>query len=228
MMLNKKMLISSALLSMLGLGFAGQVFADEGDSQTIEGIKGETSADVITRGNLGKIDPTDPITPLPEGDDRWIKVTLPTAVVFESTEDQTGIKSSDKYEILNESGRPVKVDVTNYNITGGNGVKAMTSLNIKRSAGYKGNENVNLVSTESGAEIKNYEINQEFVRLANTNGDFGDTKNGDKSTNFQFTGTMNKDNLKEEQNFVESKLTFKFTALRMDGLTIEEAKDQGK
>ena len=112
MMLNKKMLISSALLGMLGLGFAGQVFADEGDSQTIEGIKGETSADVITRGNLGKIDPTDPITPLPEGDDRWIKVTLPTAVVFESTEDQTGIKSSDKYEILNESGRPVKVDVT--------------------------------------------------------------------------------------------------------------------
>lgn len=83
-MLNKKIMTSAVLLGMMTLGFAGQAFADEGDTQTIEGTNGENSANVITRGNLGKIDPTDPETPLPEGDDRWIKVTLPTAVVFES------------------------------------------------------------------------------------------------------------------------------------------------
>ncbi|NRE13372.1 hypothetical protein DBN68_15255, partial [Enterococcus faecalis] len=81
-MLNKKIMTSAVLLGMMTLGFAGQAFADEGDTQTIEGTNGENSANVITRGNLGKIDPTDPETPLPEGDDRWIKVTLPTAVVF--------------------------------------------------------------------------------------------------------------------------------------------------
>ncbi|HBI6208346.1 TPA: hypothetical protein K8E15_001498 [Listeria monocytogenes] len=223
-MLNKKMMTSTVLLGMMTLGFAGQAFADEGDIQTIEGTKGKNSADVTTRGNLGKIDPTDPETPLPEGDDRWIKVTLPTAVVFESGEDQASIKSSDKYEIINESGRPVKVDVKNYNISGGNGVSALTSLNIKRSAGYQGNETVNLVS--GGAEANNYEINEEFVRLANNQGRFGSTETGGvKSTNFEFTGTMNKEKLNNAgQNFVESKLTFKFTALRMDGQTIEEAK----
>lgn len=225
-MLNKKMLVSSALLGMMSLGFAGQAFADEGDVQTIEGKKGETTADVVTRGMLGEIDETDPETPLPEGDDRWIKVTLPTAVVFESGEDQASIKSSDKYEIINESGRPVKVDVTNYEISDGKGVPALTSLNIKRSKGYQGNETVTLVPEGEGAEFKNYEVNTEFVRLANNKGHFGDTETGaDKSTNFQFTGTMDKSKLNAAgQNFVESKLTFKFTALRMDGQTIEEAK----
>lgn len=223
-MLNKKMLVSSALLGMMSLGFAGQAFADEGDTQTIEGKNGETTADVVTRGMLGEIDETNPETPLPEGDDRWIKVTLPTAVVFESGEDQVSIKSSNKYEIINESGRPVKVDVKNYNISGGNGVPALTSLNIKRSAGYQGSEVVNLVS--GGAEVKNYEVNTEFVRLANNEGHFGSTETGaDKSTNFEFTGTMDKSKLNPEgKNFVESKLTFKFTALRMDGQTIEEEK----
>lgn len=224
MMLNKKMLVSSALLGMMSLGFAGQAFADEGDTQTIEGKNGETTADVVTRGMLGEIDETDPNTPLPEGDNRWIKVTLPTAVVFESGEDQASIKSSNKYEIINESGRPVKVDVKNYNISGGNGVSALTSLNIKRSAGYQGNEIVNLVS--GGAKINTYEVNTEFVRLANNKGHFGTTETGaDKSTNFEFTGTMDKSKLNTAgENFVESKLTFKFTALRMDGQTIEEAK----
>lgn len=35
---------------------------------------------------------------------------------------------------------------------------------------------------------------------------------------------MDKDALSEKQNYVESKLSFKFTALRMDGKTVEEAK----
>lgn len=222
-MLNKKMMSSAVLLGMMSLGFAGQAFAAEGDTQTIEGIKGQSSADVITRGNLGEIDPTDPETPLPEGDDRWIKVTLPTTVIFEST-DQENISSPKNYVIKNESGRPVKVDVTSYDITGGNGVPALTELNIERSAGYMGNQIVNLVPSK--AEVKKYDINKEFVRLANNKGNFGDVKDGTAAseTNFEFTGTMNKDDLAEKQNYVESKLTFKFTALRMDGKTLEESK----
>lgn len=222
-MLNKKMMTSAVLLGMMSLGFAGQAFADEGDTQIIEGMKGETSADVTTRGNLGDVDPTDPITPLPEGDNRWIKVTLPTAVVFESTDKKNISTPINTYEIKNESGRPVKVDVLNYNIDGGNGVAALDTLNIKRSAGYDGNEIVPLVS--GGAKVgENLPEVKEFVRLANNEGKIGDVTDGDKSTKFEFTGTMTEGNLEADKNYVDSKLTFKFTALRMDGKTVEEAK----
>ncbi len=219
-MINKKA-VASVLTGMVALGISSPVFAAEGDYQTISGKEGQTSAEITTRGNLGEIDPTDPETPLPEGDDRWIKVTLPTAVVFES-EDQETITSPKNYEIKNESGRPVKVDVASYNITGGDGVPALTELNIKRSAGYQGNETVNLVS--GTASVKNYAINEEFVRLANNEGNFGSvTGTGANTTNFEFTGKVDKDALSDKSNYVESKLNFKFTALRMDGQTVEEA-----
>ncbi|MFK4895361.1 hypothetical protein ACI1TH_00415 [Lactococcus petauri] len=219
-MINKKA-VASILTGMVALGISSPVFAAEGDYQTIEGKDGKTSAEVTTRGNLGEIDPTDPETPLPEGDERWIKVTLPTAVVFES-EDQETITSPKNYEIKNESARPVKVDVVSYNVTGGDGVPALTELNIKRSAGYQGNETVNLVT--GAASVQNYNINEEFVRLANNEGDFGNvTGTGVTTTNFEFTGKVDKDALSEKSNYVESKLNFKFTALRMDGQTVEEA-----
>ncbi|MCO7179856.1 hypothetical protein NH621_01490 [Lactococcus formosensis] len=219
-MINKKA-VASVLTGMVALGISSPVFAAEGDYQTISGKDGQTSAEVITRGNLGEIDPMDPETPLPEGDERWIKVTLPTAVVFES-EDQETITSPKDYEIKNESGRPVKVDVASYNITGGDGVPALTELNIKRSAGYQGNETVNLVT--GTASVKNYAINEEFVRLANNEGNFGSvTGTGANTTNFEFTGKVDKDALSDKSNYVESKLNFKFTALRMDGQTVEEA-----
>lgn len=219
-MINKKA-VASVLTGMVALGISSPVFAAEGDYQTISGKDGQTSAEVITRGNLGEIDPMDPETPLPEGDERWIKVTLPTAVVFES-EDQETITSPKNYEIKNESGRPVKVDVASYNITGGDGVPALTELNIKRSAGYQGNETVNLVT--GTASVKNYAINEEFVRLANNEGNFGSvTGTGANTTNFEFTGKVDKDALSDKSNYVESKLNFKFTALRMDGQTVEEA-----
>lgn len=150
----------------------------------------------------------------------WIKVTLPTTVVFES-EDKKTIGSPKNYEIKNESDFPVKVDITSYNIMGGAGVPGLTELNIKRSLGYQGNKEVNLVL--GSASVQNYPINTEFVRLANKDGVFGNITKGDNTTNFGFTGKVDKDALSEKSNYVESKLRFKFTALRMDGKTIDEA-----
>jgi len=219
-MMNKKKVAASVLAGMMTLGMSSQVFAAEGDNQTISGNEGQSSAEILARGNFGEIDPTDPDETLPEGDERWIKVTLPTAVVFES-KDQETITSPKNYQIMNESGRPVKVDVASYNITGGGGVSALTELNIKRSTGYEGNETVNLISDT--AKVQNYNIDKEFVRLANKEGKFGNVEGGAKSTNFEFTGSVNKEALSEGDNHVDSKLTLKFTALRMDGKTVEEA-----
>ncbi|UYT09865.1 hypothetical protein [Lactococcus garvieae] len=219
-MLSKKTVAASVLAGIMTLGMSSQVFAAEGDNQTISGKDGQSTAEITTRGNLGAIDPTDPEETLPEGDERWIKVTLPTSVVFES-EDQATITSPKNYQIKNESGRPVKVDVASYNITGGGGVPALKELNIKRSAGYQGSETVNLVSET--AKVQNYNIDQEFVRLANNEGKFGSETGATNTTNFEFTGSVDKEALSEKSNYVESKLNFKFTALRMDGQTVEEA-----
>ncbi|MGG5336353.1 hypothetical protein [Enterococcus sp. AZ154] len=232
-MLNKKIMTSAVLLGMMTVGFAGQAFADEGDSQPIEGTNGENSANVITRGNLGKIDPTDPETPLPEGNDRWIKVTLPTAVVFESdSTNEEKITSVSNYEIKNESARPVKVDVTKYVINDGDGVEALAELNIKRGTGYVYDSNAKEINENATSSVKltkaqgegNDAINQEFVRLANNKGEIGGKTSAKTTTNFEFTGAIDKAKLKDSKNFVESNLTFKFTALRMDGRTVEEAK----
>ncbi|HCQ8747204.1 hypothetical protein [Enterococcus entomosocium] len=232
-MLNKKIMTSAVLLGMMTVGFAGQAFADEGDTETVEGTKGENSVEVKTRGNLGEIDPTDPETPLPEGDDRWIKVTLPTAVVFESdSSDETKITSPKNYEIKNESARPVKVDVTKYVINGGDGIGALAELNIKRGTGYVYDSNGKAINESATSSVKltkaqgegNETINQELVRLANNKGEIGGKTSATTTTNFEFTGAIDTNGLKESKNFVESNLELKFTALRMDGKTVEEAK----
>ena len=70
----------------------------------------------------------------------------------------------------------------------GDGVPALTELNIKHSVGYQGNETSNLVT-------------------------------GANTTNFEFTG---KDVLSDKSNYVESKLNFKFIALRMDGQLLKK------
>lgn len=232
-MLNKKIMTSAVLLGMMTVGFAGQAFADEGDSQTIQGTNDANVAEVTTRGNLGKIDPTDPETPLPEGNDRWIKVTLPTAVVFESdSTNEEKITSVSNYEIKNESARPVKVDVIKYVITDGDGVEALAELNIKRGIGYVYDSNAKEINENATSSVKltkaqgegNDAIYQEFVRLANNKGEIGDKTSAKTTTNFEFTGAIDKAKLKDSKNFVESNLTFKFTALRMDGRAVEEAK----
>ncbi|WP_180379975.1 MucBP domain-containing protein, partial [Enterococcus faecalis] len=177
-------------------------------TQTIEGKDGETIAEVITRGNLGEIDSTNPDTPLPEGDNRWLKVILPTAVVFESDQDKSNITSPKNYQIKNKSGRPIKVDILTYEIMGGNGVAALNTLNIQRSAGYQGTTVIPLVN--NGGTKNKYDIQKEFVRLANSQGDYNQMKGtGIKEISFEFTGTADLSKLEEEQNYIESKLTFK-------------------
>ena len=47
------------------------------------------------------------------------------------------------------------------------------------------------------------------------------TGTGANTTNFEFTGKVDKYALSDKSNYVESKFNFKFTALRMDGQTVE-------
>ncbi len=131
------------------------------------------------------------------------------------------ITSPKNYQIKNKSGRPIKVDILTYEIMGGNGVAALNTLNIQRSAGYQGTTVIPLVN--NGGTKNKYDIQKEFVRLANGQGDYDQMKGtGIKEISFEFTGTADLSKLEEEQNYIESKLTFKFIPLQMNGKTVEE------
>lgn len=207
--MKKRILVTGLITSVVCLGGASQSLAN----QVIEG-KDTNTGDITVRGNLGDVndvDPTDPEAPIPEEDDRWISVTLPTTTVFEANSAQEQIISPDNYTITNESGRPVKVEVTSYTINSSStGEKALEKLNIETTANsvtIYDNENIN---TPIGTHI----IKEELVTLASIQGLLpGDTP-GEASTNFKYTGTMDKEKINTSgTNYIDSTLKFTFTAL---------------
>ena len=69
---------------------------------------------------------------------------------------KSNITSPKNYQIKNKSGRPIKVDILTYEIMGGNGVAALNTLNIQRSAGYQGTTVIPLVN--NGGTKNKYDI----------------------------------------------------------------------
>lgn len=151
-MLNKK-LVGTALVGLMAVGFAAPAFAQ---TQTIDGLKGETEGRIKVTGNLGEIDNTDPEEVIPDGDDRWINVEIPTAVVF-ATDNKDNIVSPE-YKITNKSGRAVSVEVAEYTIdetvSHEKALEALTELNIMKKgvADSKINIAENGVSTITAAD----------------------------------------------------------------------------
>jgi hypothetical protein len=198
-MMNKK-LVGTALVGLMTVGFAAQVSAA---TQVIDGNEGQNSAEVPVKGNLGAIDNTDPGAEHPEGDDKWINVTLPTATIFyaETTPGDAPEKlSSPNYEIQNNSGRPVKVSITNYDLKEGFANKALTELNI-----YNKTTKIATPLATEGASVVTEET--EFAILADT------TKEGN-DVDFGFTGFSDPTKLEDKkEGNIDSTLHFNFKAL---------------
>lgn len=224
--MKKNLLSATVLLGVLGLGFSGQAFA--ADPVGYQTIDGKNTADITVKGNVGEIDNTDPETPLPDGDDRWINVTLPSEVIFGLKDGAKDTITSGEYKITNNSGRPVKVDVTKYTL-GGDGAPAIKTLNITRKAGHAAGGAASTSKTVSlasnGVTSKPGTTTDELVRLANSKSQING-KPGSKETTFSFDGTVDNTKLKpgKNTNLVDSTLTMKFTSLRMTGNTVIEEK----
>ncbi|PFN47091.1 hypothetical protein [Bacillus thuringiensis] len=210
----KKQVVSMALLGMMAVGGGTNAFAAEGDYQTINngsGIDIKTSAEIKAKGVIGEADNTDPGESLPEGDDKWINVTLPTDVVFNSDEnnEHKTIVSPDNYKITNNSGRPVQVSLENFE-----GVKEGTALQTLNLAPKVDGD------FESKELIKDKKITaspSELVKLANKDGEMTGNVNAKKEVSFKFTGNVDKTALGEKKENVEYNMTLKFKALKMDG-----------
>ena len=137
--MKTKKILSTILLLSIGTS-ATQAFAnitDNGDgTQT---VTGEAESSVNFVGKLGEFDPgtepPGPGTPGP-GDDSWIKVKLPTTVVYYSTgSSKHKTIDSPEHAIENQSNYPVKVEVSSFTDPSGQapvttGVKHLNLGNI--------------------------------------------------------------------------------------------------
>lgn len=150
-----KKTIASMMLAATALGglmapsisaFASEVNNNDG-TQT---ITGQQDSQVEFKGLIGEIDPgtTDPEDPdVPGPGTEWIKVKLPTKVVYYSTADSKHeqIKSG-SYDINNLSAYPVDVQVTGF--VGADGTSAPNIDKILDLKMMSGNKAIDLVKQE--------------------------------------------------------------------------------
>lgn len=171
---------------MVGLLVAGACFGMALPSVVnAADVNGEGSADVTVNGTIG-MDNTDPTSPIEEGNDSWINVTLDTATVFYNVKGQTTIESP-TYNIKNNSGRPVDVSVQSFSQTNSVDISNINSLNLKIGDGTTSEELIDsngLSTSFAGSPL---------FSLANKNGNFTSTDTADPSkaeTTFSYDGDL--------------------------------------
>lgn len=186
----KKKVIAGLLLSSCVLGVAMPAFAQDGTEADLqEDYSGQNSVEIEVNGTLGA-DNKDPNATIPEGDDNWINVTVPTKTIFYNTAADPVIKSPD-YKITNNSGRPVSVslekfenDDNNPNLT----LPSNYSLNLLVE-GRKGGAIQNIATSDTSTD---FTTSTPLINLANKDGRMELADEEDASSNvatFKYTGT---------------------------------------
>lgn len=168
-------------------------------------VNGEGSADVTVNGTIG-MDNTDPTSPIEEGNDSWINVTLDTATVFYNVKGQTTIESP-TYNIENKSGRPVDVSVQSFSQTDSTDISKINTLELasRRSDAATLSETKTPLFTSAGAPIDTLVTPTKILTLANNEGKMTLT---DSSTDtdlakatFGYVGTVASDATVSEPEF---------------------------
>ncbi|MGX7352451.1 hypothetical protein RU97_GL001908 [Enterococcus canis] len=184
-----KKLIAGLMLSSCVLGLAMPAFAQDGTEADLqEDYSGVDSANVEVNGTLGA-DNTDPGATIPEGDPNWINVTVPTKTIFYNTAADSDIKSP-TYDIVNNSGRPVKVSISNFVDGAGNSSLGLTSLDFDLNVTLNGTETL----VVNQGVVKDFSTPAQIVELPNSKGQSlaADTPVENPTTNkttFTYTGT---------------------------------------
>jgi hypothetical protein len=183
---------------------------DNGDgTQTVnnnDGTNNTDSADITVTGRIG-FDNTDPESPEPTDPDQWIHVTLPTAAVFESKEDKS--IDSPTYQIENKSGRPVKVAVSNYVVTGATSIPEIDELNFVTTNPavavplIANNDVVTDFSTAGTLTLGSPSVSPQTV--------------GPSEVEFGFGGQVSSSFTTGSYKVIDSTLTLNFTPLQADG-----------
>lgn len=210
----KKKVFATLLLAGMVLGTGQAVFAaepvtppegyeiiDNGDGEQYDPAKG---ADIPVNGTLGNLDNTNPDENIPEGDSRWIKVELPTEVLFNTIGDKNETVDSIDYHVTNLSGRPVNVSLGNFAPVKDKTSEALLTLNLQPTKDTKPNGTaIPLLSSPK----------DKFLTKLET-----PTKSTENTYTFKYTGTTDSDKLKAKDRItVEYNMNLKFEVLKADG-----------
>lgn len=148
--------MKKTIIGLLAIGLSlaggGAVFADEPTKTII----GEPTGEIPVKGDLG-IDNTRDNQIIPEGDDGWINVTLPTATMFYNVKGNKTIKSPE-YTIVNNAARGVKVSLGNFAVKDGESpsVAMIDTLDLQSVA--DSNKKLTLIAGSQIAPATNAEL----------------------------------------------------------------------
>lgn len=210
----KKKVFASLLLAGMVLGTGQAAYAaepvappegyniiDNGDGNQYDPAKG---ADIPVNGTLGKLDNTNPDENIPEGDSRWIKVELPTEVLFNTIGDKNETVDSIDYHVTNLSGRPVNVTLGNFTPVKDKTSDALLTLNLQPTTNKQPNGTaIPLLSSPKDKFLAKLETPEKATKNVYT---------------FKYTGTTSIDKLNAKDRItVEYNMNLKFEVLKADG-----------
>ncbi|CEN28347.1 MULTISPECIES: hypothetical protein [Pseudolactococcus] len=180
--MNKLLGLSLVATTLIAASLiADKTFAD----QTVQG----TSATVAVNGTLGA-DNTNPDSKIPEGDDNWINVTVPTSTIFYNTPKDPTVKSP-TYKIVNNSGRPVDVSATAFTADSENDAPSSFSLTLQ-TVGTTTNIATTATTNLVNAGAVNTSLDNKLITLANKDGRMtstGTATAGDNASTFTYGGS---------------------------------------
>lgn len=206
-----KKLLAILLTAGIALGAAPLTFAADGtESGSQQTINGESTADIEVNGTLGA-DNTDPDAQIPEGDVKWINVTVPTKTIFYNTADDSAIKAP-TYSIVNNSGRPVTVTANGFT---GSSDQLPADFNLKLDVtGTAGNAattaSTNLIT--DGSLVQS--LSSELITLANSKNQMVATEQAGTPENNKATFTYSGTATASEQKQLTYTLNLKFDAVK--------------
>lgn len=204
----KKNVVAPMIVAGIVFGTGQAVFADE---QVPTGYKTLNNADgdqydstkgveIPVKGTLGKLDNTDPEENIPEGDDRWLKVTIPTSVAFNTDPEKENKEiMAYNYTIKNLSARPINVNLSTFT---GSEEPALTKLSFTPKTG----DAIDVVT--NGVVKEN--VNQLLGKL--------DAKLG--VYEFTYKGTVDPEKLVDESTKVSYNMNLKFEVLDKNGESV--------
>lgn len=194
---------------------SASVVDNKDGSQTVQG---QQNAQVEFKGQIGEInpsdpnvDPTDPDAPGPGTD--WIKVTLPTKVVYNSTpESAHKTITSPAYKVTNQSVYPVDVQLTGF--VGADGKSAPDINKVGDLALKAGATSIDLVKAKV-AQTPNASIFKLGTDPAKKNRQ--DTTGLKMDSTFNIAGTTAAGAKLDERTTLNNKLNITLVGLDKDG-----------
>ncbi|MGX7246017.1 hypothetical protein ACWOC1_14390 [Enterococcus quebecensis] len=224
----KKKVLASLFLGGIILGTSQVVFASE--HQIIDNSEGQQydpnkGVEIPVKGTLGKMDNTDPEENIPEGDERWLRVEIPTTVLFHSDSKNEKAITSGEYRVSNLSARPINVNLASFTLPqNAKAAKAIDKLSLQPKNNKEGEKPFDLIAADG---VPTGEMNKLMSKLESP---ILSGKKEGSEYKFQYTGKVTPEKIESDKGAegdeparqtVSYAMTLKFEVLGKDGNSVK-------